>query len=99
MSHNLVMRNIAQKSAFATSYDWVEYFYQNAPEPVLPWTDPVRLSVSERKAVMASIQQFQLGEGASGARMFGTRAAFCARNGRSWFHRGLEAFFTGRAAA
>jgi len=63
------MRNIAHQSACTTSYDWVEYFYQNAPEPILPWGDGQRLSRSEKLAVIASIQQFQLGEGATGDRM------------------------------
>jgi hypothetical protein len=67
--NNLPMKKVAHKSACATSYDWVDYFYQNAPEPILPWGDGVRLSESEKLAVIASIQQFQLGEGASGARM------------------------------
>ncbi|HEX7363078.1 MAG TPA: hypothetical protein VF283_21525 [Bryobacteraceae bacterium] len=64
----LLMSNL-HECACATSYDWVEYFYQNAPEPALPWDDRVRLSGAERRAVIASIQQFQLGESASGARM------------------------------
>jgi hypothetical protein len=92
MKHNPLMRNIARKSACATSYDWVEYFYQNAPEPVLPWTDPVRLSVSERKAVMASIQQFQLGEGASGARMLERAQRFARETGDLGFIAALKLF-------
>ncbi|HEX4771157.1 MAG TPA: hypothetical protein VH351_10020 [Bryobacteraceae bacterium] len=63
------MMRVATETAPTTSYDWVEYFYQNAPEPPLPWNDNVRLSGAERRAVISSIQQFQLGEGASGARM------------------------------
>src|SRR4051794_19538855 len=63
------MRKVALESACITSYDWVEYFYRNAPEPILPWSDGVRLSGAERLAVLSSIQQFQLGEGASGSRM------------------------------
>ena len=60
--HNFFMRKVAHKSPGATSYDWVEYFYQNAPEPILPWGDGVRLSGAEKRAVIASIQQFQLGK-------------------------------------
>jgi hypothetical protein len=63
------MGKVAQKNAGVTSYDWVEYFYQNAPDPILPWSDGGRLSGAERRAVIPSIQQFQLGEGANGARM------------------------------
>lgn len=64
------------EKACATSYDWIEYFYQNAREPEFPWTDPVRLSGAERLAVIASIQQFQLGEGASGGRMLARAQEF-----------------------
>jgi hypothetical protein len=67
--HTFCMRKVALESACITSYDWVEYFYRNAPEPILPWSDGVRLSGAERLAVISSIQQFQLGEGASGSRM------------------------------
>jgi hypothetical protein len=72
---------IVQESACATSYDWVEYFYQNAPEPLLPWSDGVRLSGAERRAVIASIQQFQLGEGASGTRMLERAQRFSRETG------------------
>jgi hypothetical protein len=64
-----MIKAAATENSRATSYDWVEYFYQNAPEPSLPWSDTVRLSGAEKLAVIHSIQQFQLGEGASGARM------------------------------
>ena len=63
------MGTVAHKNAGVTSYDWVEYFYQNARDPILPWADGGRLSGAERRAVIPSIQQFQLGEGASGDRM------------------------------
>jgi hypothetical protein len=69
------------ESARATSYDWVEYFYRNAPEPALPWSTGVRLSGAERLAVIASIQQFQLGEGASGARMLERAQRFSRATG------------------
>lgn len=69
------------ESAHATSYDWVDYFYRNAPEPALPWSNGVRLSGAERLAVIASIQQFQLGEGASGARMLERAQRFSRATG------------------
>lgn len=79
--HNGAMPKLAQKNSFTTSYDWIEYFYQNAPEPTLPWQDTVRLSGAEKRAVIASIQQFQLGEGASGARMLERAQLFSRRTG------------------
>src|SRR3569833_3065597 len=79
--HNSYMRNVAHQSACTTSYGWVEYFYQNAPEPILPWGDNLRLSESERLAVLASIQQFQLGESATGARMLERAQRFSRQTG------------------
>ena len=75
------MGTIAQKSAGVTSYDWVEYFYQNARDPILPWADGGRLSGAERRAVISSIQQFQLGEGASGDRMLECAQRFSRETG------------------
>lgn len=75
------MRKAAHSSACTTSYDWVEYFYQNAPEPLLPWDNGVRLSGAEKRAVLSSIQQFQLGEGASGARMLECARRFSRETG------------------
>jgi hypothetical protein len=69
------------KECFMTSYDWVEYFYQNAPEPILPWDTGASLSGAEKRAVIASIQQFQLGEGASGARMLERAQLFSRETG------------------
>lgn len=75
------MGKVAHDSACASSYDWVDYFYRNAPEPVLPWSDGARLSGAERLAVIGSIQQFQLGEGASGARMLERAQRFSRATG------------------
>lgn len=49
--------------------DWLSYFRGNCGEPALPWDCGYRLSGAERVAVVASIQQFQLGEGAGGSRL------------------------------
>lgn len=75
------MGKTAQNCACATSYEWVDYFYRNAPEPALPWSDGARLSGAERLAVIGSIQQFQLGEGASGARMLERAQRFSRATG------------------
>ena len=75
------MRKVAHETARTTSYDWVEYFYQNAPEPILPWNEIVPLSGAERMAVIPSIQQFQLGEGATGARMLERAQRFSRETG------------------
>ncbi len=65
----MLMWKVVDQSACITSYDWVEYFYRNAPDPIFPWEDGIRLSGAEQRAVVPSIQQFQLGEGASGDRL------------------------------
>lgn len=75
------MSKLADKTACTSSYYWVDYFYQNAREPILPWDDEVRLSGAEKRAVIASIQQFQLGEGASGARMLERARRFSRETG------------------
>ncbi len=75
------MHKVAVQKTGATAYDWVEYFYQNAREPVLPWEDATRLSGAERLVVIASIQQFQLGESASGARMLERARQFSRASG------------------
>lgn len=75
------MTNAAVASGCSTSYDWIDYFYRNAPEPVFPWNDGDRLSRAERVAVIASIQQFQLGEGATGSRMLERAQQFSRETG------------------
>ncbi len=81
MRHTFCMWKLAHNSPCTTSYDWVEYFYQNAPEPIFPWGDGVRLSGAEKRAVIPSIQQFQLGESASGARMLQRAQRFSRETG------------------
>ncbi len=49
-------------SSPVTSYDWIEYFYQNANEPALPWEDGHRLSRAERMLVAESIRRFRRGD-------------------------------------
>jgi hypothetical protein len=75
-----------------SSYDWIEYFYQNAPEPALPWNDPQRLSGAEKRAVARSIQQFQLGENASGERLLFGAQQFAAVSGDRGFVPALRLF-------
>ena len=75
-----------------SSYDWIEYFYQNAPEPALPWDDLHRLSGAEKRAVTRSIQQFQLGENASGERLLFRAQQFAAMNGDRGFVPALKLF-------
>ena len=46
---------------------WRTHFVRNlCRDPELPWDDPTYLSPAERRNLVESIRQFQLGEGASG---------------------------------
>src|SRR5579875_1425169 len=92
LSHTPSMSAAVGESSCRTFYDWIDYFYRNAPEPVLPWNDSVRLSGAERLAVVASIQQFQLGEGATGARMLARAQRFSRATGDLGFIAALKLF-------
>ncbi|MGH9667738.1 MAG: hypothetical protein ACRD9L_25250, partial [Bryobacteraceae bacterium] len=74
------------------SSEWVAYFRGNAPEPALPWDDPYRLSGAERVAVSASIQQFQLGENASGARLLERAQTWARQAGDAAYVAALRLF-------
>lgn len=66
----------------SASKAWHTYFESNVWSPdELPWHCSYRLSGKERQAVQASIQQFQLGEGAEGRRLLKRGAAWAARSG------------------
>jgi 4-hydroxy-3-methylbut-2-enyl diphosphate reductase len=53
-----------------TSRQWVRHFRDNCKTAgKIPWDDPQRLTDLERKAVLRSIQIFQLGESGGGSRL------------------------------
>ena len=61
--------------------DWQSLFEdRRGSEHALPWNDPQLLTVAERRLVLASIQQFQLGEGSGGSGLL--RRALASRLGR-----------------
>lgn len=62
-----------------SSADWLLYFQSNASEPTLPWRDLYHLSEDERRAVSASIRQFQLGESGQGRRLLRQAERWAAR--------------------
>jgi hypothetical protein len=76
----------------ASSYDWIECFYKNAPEPILPWNDAYRLSEAERAAVITSIQQFQLGESGDGRHLFHVAESWTRRTGDRGYVPALRLF-------
>jgi hypothetical protein len=71
---------------------WLDYFAGNQGEPALPWRDPYRLSRAERAAVIPSIQQFQLGENASGRRLLRSAEARADESGDSDYRPLLRLF-------
>jgi hypothetical protein len=86
------MKALPLSSSTTASDHWIDYFHRNALEPDLPWNDGTSLSGAERWAVVRSIQQFQLGEGASGARLLRFAHHFCERTGNAAFLAALKLF-------
>ena len=87
------MAKVVGKCACISSRDWVDYFYRNRHDPLLPWADGGRLTESEKRAVIPSIQQFQLGEGATGRRMLEGARRFAQNTGDPELIASLKLFF------
>lgn len=63
-----------------TSRQWVAYFRKNARrQPSLPWQHGAELTDTERRAVVASLQDFQLGESSAGRFLLAKTAAYAER--------------------
>lgn len=72
---------------------WYRHFLQNRDGPcTLPWHNPYRLSVAERRLVARSIQQFQLGEWARGRGLVRRASAHSVFAADSKFLPALELF-------
>jgi hypothetical protein len=56
------------------------------------WTSPVRLTDDERRAITASVQQFQLGESSEGSHLHAAARAYAARTGDDAYVSAIEAF-------
>jgi len=77
----------------STSRQWVRHFRASAAtSPEIPWDDPRRLSTLERKAVLRSIQIFQLGESGGGSRLLKAAEKECARRGDWPYLKALRLF-------
>jgi 4-hydroxy-3-methylbut-2-enyl diphosphate reductase len=77
----------------STSRQWVRHFRANADTPAdIPWDDPRRLSVTERKAVLRSIQIFQLGESGGGSRLLRAAESYCRQTGDRHYLKALRLF-------
>jgi hypothetical protein len=99
-SHHKVLYNLGMTTSQprilasnATSFEpWHVHFLENSRPRTLPWQDPYRLSVAERRLVSASIQQFQLGEWARGRGLLRRASALPSLATDPWFLPALELF-------
>lgn len=72
---------------------WRDHFRRNRSSGLgLPWSDRSPLSASEREAVQGSIQQFQLGERANGARLVERGEKYATKTGDPAFIQALRLF-------
>jgi len=75
-----------------TSLEWCAYYAANAVAANVPWTSSVRLTDDERRAIAASVQQFQLGESSEGRHLHAAARAYAARTGDPAYLSAIEAF-------
>jgi hypothetical protein len=73
--------------------EWTQYFIRNQGR-LLPidWEDTYRLSAYEREAILASIQQFQLGESSEGNHLLAAAKQYAARSGETDYVMALQLF-------
>jgi hypothetical protein len=72
---------------------WCSHFIANrATADRLPWGDTYRLDTDELKAIAASIQQFQLGEGSNGRRLLRRGLTYARKSEDFHFLRALFLF-------
>jgi hypothetical protein len=74
------------------SLEWCAYYAANAVAANVSWTSPVRLTDDERRAITASMQQFQLGESSEGSHPHAAARAYAARTGDDAYVSAIEAF-------
>jgi rubrerythrin len=87
----LETRSVAQRTP-RTSLEWCAYYAANAVAANVPWTSTVRLTDDERRAIAASVQQFQLGESSEGRHLHAAARAYAARTGDQAYVSAIEAF-------
>jgi hypothetical protein len=63
------------------SSQWIKYFTYNASHLLsIPWEDPYELTPTERRFVVPSIQQFELGEKSEGKTFLKKAAIYAAKH-------------------
>jgi 4-hydroxy-3-methylbut-2-enyl diphosphate reductase len=87
------LRRLPSGAIPRTSRQWVRHFRANAFRPdEIPWNESRRLSPSEHKAVLRSIQIFQLGESGGGTRLLRAAETDCRRTGDRLYLQALGLF-------
>jgi len=74
-----------------SSLDWCAYYEANAAAAEIPWECSAHLTAAERRAVAASIQEFQLGESSEGRHLHAAARAYAASSGDGAYVRAIEA--------
>ena len=78
---------------FRTSAEWRDVFARNATAPrPIPWDAPVRWTPDERRAVAASVKEFQLGEQSEGRTLRRSAARYAERTGDAAYPEAMALF-------
>ncbi len=88
-----IEQSVLQSKHRARSQAWCAHFAANhSASDNLPWQDSYRLSLSERRAIRKSIQQFQLGEGSEGRRLLARADVYSHSSADPHFREALALF-------
>lgn len=78
---------------FRSSADWRAVFARNATAPrPIPWGAPIRWTPAERRAVAASVQEFQLGEQSEGRHLRACAARYAAHTSDHAYAEAIDLF-------
>jgi rubrerythrin len=76
-----------------SSREWCDYFRSNpGPDHLLRWTAAVRISDSERHAVLNALQAFQLGESSEGLHLYRCAAEYARASGDLQYQEAIKLF-------
>ncbi|MEM1054371.1 MAG: ferritin-like domain-containing protein [Bacteroidota bacterium] len=76
-----------------TSAEWHDVFARNATAPrPIPWDQPVRWTPDDRRAIVASIQEFQLGEQSEGRYLRQCAERYSERTGDAAYAEAMHVF-------
>ncbi len=75
-----------------TSQQWIDHFRQNLKKERINWRIPPRLTKSERKAIVPSVQAWQLGETSDGAHLLAAARKYAHSIGDTAYCEAVELF-------